>query len=98
MAIPWFQIARLVPEIVSVSRELLQQTKNSGPGSVKELSARVARLEENERKQAELVAKIAQQIAAMAEAGASLRRELLILRTVAALSLIAAIVALALAL
>jgi hypothetical protein len=98
MAIPWFQIARLVPEIVSVSRELLHQTRNPGTASVKELADRVARLEQNERKQAELVAKMVQQLAAMAEAGAPLRRELIILRTVTALALIAAIVALAFAL
>jgi hypothetical protein len=97
MAIPWFQIARLVPEIVSVSRELLQQTRNSG-ASMKELADRVARLEQNERKQAELIAKMAQQLAAIAEAGGSLRRELTILRTLTALALIAAIVALAFAL
>jgi hypothetical protein len=98
MAIPWFQIARLVPEIVSVSRELLQQTRNSGAGSVKDLAARVAQLEHNERKQAELIAKIAHQIAVMAEGAGSLRKELLILRTVAVLSLLAAIVALIIAL
>lgn len=97
MAIPWFQIARLVPEIVAVSRELLQQTRNSGAGGVKEFAARIAALEQNERKQAELIAEMAQQLAAMAEAGTSLRRGLLILGTVAALSLVAAIVALALA-
>jgi hypothetical protein len=98
MAIPWFQIARLVPEIVSVSRELLQQTRNSGPGGVKDLTARVAQLERNERKQAELIAKIAHQIAAMSETGGLLRRELLILWAVAVLSLLAAIVALVVAL
>lgn len=98
MAIPWFQIARLVPEIVSLSKELLQQTRNSGRSNVKELAIRVAELEENERKQAELVATMAQQIAAMSEAGTSLRRELFILRTVAALSLLAAVVAIVIAL
>jgi type II secretory pathway component PulF len=97
MAIPWFQIARLVPDIVSVSRELLQQTRNSG-ATMKELADRVARLEQNDRKQAELLAKMAQQLAAMAEAGVSLRRELIILRTLTALALIAAVVALAFAL
>jgi hypothetical protein len=94
MAIPWFQIARLVPEIVSVSKELLQQTRNAGPGSMKELATRVAQLEQNERKQAELVAKMAEQLAAITEAGASLRRAIMILRVLAALSLIVAIVAL----
>lgn len=98
MAIPWFQIARLVPEIVSVSRELLQQTRNSRPGTMKELDARVAALEQNERKQAELIAKMAHQLAAVSQAVTSLRRESLILRVVAALSLLAAIVALVVAL
>src|SRR5687767_10636445 len=98
MAIPWFQIARLVPEIVSLSKELLQQTRNSGRSNVQELAARVAKLEENERKQAELIATMAQQIATVTEAATSLRRGLLILGAVAVLSLLAAIVALALAL
>jgi hypothetical protein len=98
MAIPWFQIARLVPEIVSVSRELLHQTRNPATASVRELADRVARLEQNERKQAELIAKMAQQLAAIAEAGGALRREIVILRTLIALALIAAIVALAFAL
>jgi hypothetical protein len=98
MAIPWFQIAKLVPEIVALSRDLLQQTRNSRPSDVKGLDARVAQLEENERKQAELVATVAQQIAAMTEAGIALRRELLILRILAAVSLLVAIVALVAAL
>lgn len=92
MAIPWFQIARLVPEIVAVSRELLQQSKNSGP--VKELATRVAELEETQRKQAELTAKMARQLAAIADAGTALRRKLIVLWVVAALSLLVAVVAL----
>jgi hypothetical protein len=98
MAIPWFQIAKLVPEIVALSRELLQQTRKPGGSSAHELAARVAQLEDNERKQAELVATMAEQIAAMTEAGISLRRELFILRILTVISLLAAIVALVVAL
>jgi len=96
MAIPWFQIARLVPEIVAVSRELLQQSRNPAP--VKELAIRVGEVEQNQRKQAELAAKMARQLAAMAEAGTTLRRQVAVLWIVTAISLLVAIVALVAAL
>ena len=57
MAIPWFQIVKLVPEIVSLSKQLLQQTKTAQSTGAKPLEERVAELEVNQQKQAELVAR-----------------------------------------
>jgi hypothetical protein len=76
MAVPWLQIVQLVPSIVEVSRELLKKTKRpppsgeSAPGqqSVDDLLLRIATLEENERRQAELVSQMAEQLAGLARA------------------------------
>ncbi|HEX2493499.1 MAG TPA: hypothetical protein VHK24_06950, partial [Steroidobacter sp.] len=83
MAVPWLQIVQLVPSIVEVSRELLKQTKRAAPQartvhgaepSGDELLARVAALEENERRQAELVSQMADQLAAISKAVTALHR------------------------
>jgi hypothetical protein len=98
MAIPWFQIVKLVPEIVSVSKQLLHQTQGvRRSGSGKALEERVAELEENERKQADLVAQMAQEIAGMIEAGTALQRRCAIAIGVAVVSLLVAIIAVILA-
>ena len=97
MAIPWFQIVKLVPEILSLSKQLLQQTKTAQPSSAKPLDERVAELEANERKQAELVASMAQQIAAMTEGVTALGKQLLVFRIVSIVSLLLAIAAMIIA-
>jgi hypothetical protein len=98
MAIPWFQIVKLVPEIVSLSKQLLQQTRTDQTSGPKPLEARVAELELNERKQAELVASMAQQLAAMADALSTLRKQLAAFRLISIISLLSAIGAIILAL
>jgi hypothetical protein len=98
MAIPWFQIVKLVPEIVSLSKQLLQQTKTDQSSGAKPLEARVAELEVNERKQAELVASMAQQMAAMADALTALRNQLSAFRLISIISILSAIAAIILAL
>jgi hypothetical protein len=97
MAIPWFQIVKLVPEIVSLSKQLLQQTKTAQPSSSKPLEERVAELEVNERKQAELVASMAQQIAAMTDAVTALGKQFFVLRILSIVSLLLAIAAIIIA-
>ena len=87
MAVPWLQIVQLVPSILDVSRELMKRTKQppqAPPGaqlpasaSYDELAARVAGLEENERRQAELVAQMAEQLAGVARAVTDLHRRVL---------------------
>ena len=98
MAIPWFQIVKLVPEIVSLSKQLLQQTRTDQSSGAKPLEDRVAELELNERKQAELVASMAQQLAAMADALTVLRKQFAAFRLISIISLLAAIGAIILAL
>ena len=97
MAIPWFQIVKLVPEIVSLSKQLLQQTKTAQPSSSKPIEERVAELEVNERKQAELVASMAQQIAAMTDAVTALGKQFFVLRILSIVSLLLAIAAIIIA-
>ena len=97
MPVPWLQIVQLVPSILDVSRELMKRTKQppqapqAPPGaqlpasaSYDELAARVASLEENERRQAELVAQMAEQLAGVARAVTDLHRRVLWLTAAAA--------------
>jgi hypothetical protein len=97
MAIPWFQIVKLVPEIVSLSKQLLQQTKTAPSSSAKPLDERVAELEVNERRQAELVASMAQQIAAMTDAVTALGKQFFVFRIISIVSLLLAIAAIIIA-
>lgn len=90
MAVPWLKIIQLVPSVVEVSRELLKRTKRSEPASSaapgqenSALAARIAALEENERRQAELVNQMAEQIALLARAATSLHRRSIWLTAVA---------------
>jgi len=95
MAVPWLQIVQLVPSILDVSRELMKRTKQAPPvaqlpgaqGS-EELAARVASLEENERRQAELVAQMAEQLAGVARAVTDLNRRVLWLTAAAAVAVV----------
>jgi uncharacterized coiled-coil protein SlyX len=98
MAIPWFQIVKLVPEIVSLSKQLLQQTRNAQSSGAKPLEERVAELEVNERNQAELVASMAQQLAAMTDALTVLRKQFSAFRLISIISLLSAVAAIILAL
>lgn len=105
MAVPWLQIVQLVPSIVEVSRELMKRTKQAPPPAQAlasqgkdELAARIASLEENERRQAELVAQIAEQLAGVARAVTDLHRRVLWLTAAAAISIVLAAAALIVAL
>jgi hypothetical protein len=109
MPVPWLQIVQLVPSILDVSRELMKRTKQAppagpGPGpalashSYEELAARVASLEENERRQAELVAQMAEQLAGVARAITDLHRRVLWLTAAAAVAVALAAAALVVAL
>lgn len=98
MAIPWFQIVKLVPEIVSLSKQLLHQTKTAQSTGAKPLEDRVAELEVNEQKQAELVASMAQQLAAMTDALTALRKQVSAFRLFSVISLILALAAIVAAL
>jgi predicted phage-related endonuclease len=104
MPVPWLQIVQLVPSILDVSRELMKRTKQTPPApalasdSSAELAARVASLEENERRQAELVAQMAEQLAGVARAVTDLHKRVLWLTAAAAIAVILAAAALIVAL
>lgn len=107
MPVPWLQIVRLVPSILDVSRELLKRTKrmpaaneaelltNAAP---EELGARIAALEENERRQAELISQMAEQNAALARAVTALHSRYVKLVVAAGLTGLVAVVGLIFAL
>lgn len=100
MAVPWLQIVQLVPSIVEVSRELLKRTKRLPapeempmPQNVDELVQRIVLLEENERRQAELVNQMAQQLANLTRAITALHRQAIWLGATSVVAIIVAIVA-----
>jgi hypothetical protein len=104
MAVPWLQIVQLVPSIVEVSRELLKRTKRgpppeemSVPQSADELAQRVLTLEENERRQAELVSQMAEQMSHLTRALTALHRQVMWLSGISAVGVIAALVAIGIA-
>jgi hypothetical protein len=73
MPVPWAQIVRLMPSILELSHELLRRTRrrppeseqpvpDDKPSATAALESRVLALEENERRQAELVTNMADQL------------------------------------
>jgi uncharacterized coiled-coil protein SlyX len=85
MAVPWVQIVQLMPSILDVSRELLKRSRRvpaptpalsteALPADA-ELAARITALEENERRQAELVTNIADQLAQLTAAVTALHQQ-----------------------
>jgi len=84
MALPWVQIVQWVPSILEVSRQVLQETRKRPVGSEvaaadalpAELSARIAALEANERRLAEVIHQMAEHSGALTEAMTGLTRQL----------------------
>jgi hypothetical protein len=81
MPVPWLQIVQWVPSILEVSRELMRKTQRArspdlpdSPDFDAELQTRVLVLEENERRQAELVNQMAEQIAQLTNAVTTLHQ------------------------
>lgn len=83
MAVPWTQIIQWAPQILNLSRELLQRARRTGPAekslvraeNPEDQAARIAALEENERRQAELVDRMALQLEQHSRALVSLHRQ-----------------------
>lgn len=102
MPVPWLQIVRLMPSILEVSRELLKRTRKlpaelpaPEAGSSDVLETRVRALEENERRQAELLTSVAEQLSQLTTAASALHkltRWLILAVIVTALIAIAALV------
>jgi hypothetical protein len=81
MALPWIHLVKLAPQIISLSRELLNRSRASNPAEESErtaspddLAERITELEENERRQAELVDRMAQQQAELSRAVLTLHK------------------------
>jgi len=98
MALPWLQIVQLVPSIVDVSRELLRKTKRLPDSEIEpesrtdaKLIARVEELEENERRQAELISQMADQIAKLTRAITTLHNRTLWLGYITAFAAVVAV-------
>jgi primosomal protein N'' len=102
MAIPWMQIVKWMPSIVQVSRELVGSIQRSPPidannASQAELAQRIAQLEDNERRQAELINQMAEQLSQFSQVLLIMRQRQLWLAIAAGAATIVAIVALVLA-
>lgn len=104
MPVPWLQIVQLVPSILDVSRELMRRTRSTpeptAPAELvdnERLAERVARLEENERRQAELVAQMAEQLDVLSRAVTVLHKRVLWLTAGCVVSVAVALVAILLA-
>jgi hypothetical protein len=81
MAVPWLKIIQWAPQIITLSRELLNRSRTLRPSEnlvraadATDIPSRVVALEENERRQAELVDKMAAQQADMARAITALHK------------------------
>jgi hypothetical protein len=79
MPVPWIQIVQWVPSVLELSKELLNRSRRvpSAPGGAPaDPAARLAALEENERRQAELVSRMAEQTAQLSAAVTTLHRQM----------------------
>jgi len=81
MPVPWTQIITWAPQLITLSRELLGRVRatkaNASLASAADpadMAARVAALEENERRQAELVDRMTEQLAQLSRAVTTLHR------------------------
>jgi len=108
MPVPWLQIVQLMPTILDVSKELLKRSRRgpAAPASVPVvadpslagLQARVAALEENERRQAELISNMADQLAQLTAAATSLHKQVKHLMFGQAAAIVVALIAVLIAL
>jgi hypothetical protein len=81
MAVPWVQILRWAPQIIGLSSDLLQRSRRTPPAAPpahlhdrSDLEERLVALEENERRQAELIERMAEQQALLSRAVLALHR------------------------
>jgi len=107
MAVPWLQIVALMPTILDVSKELLKRSRRApaaesavarpalaGDGALAALEGRIAALEDNERRQAELVNNMADQLAKLTAAATVLHKQVRRLLVGQVTAVVVAIVAL----
>lgn len=96
MAVPWAALLAFTPQLIDLSRELVKRARStpvvSGratPDDPTDLAQRLAALEENERRQAELVERMAEQLAGVSAAVVTLHKRQR--RLIAALAVVGAI-------
>lgn len=98
MPVPWKQLIMFTPQIIDLSRELLKRARGKPEEGAlvratdpADLGQRVAALEENERRQAELVERMATQQAELSRAVVALhRRQRWLIAIIVALGIILA--------
>lgn len=101
MPVPWLQIVQLVPSILDVSRELLRKTRRlptlpvDADSDDQSALVRIATLEDNERRQAELINQMAEQIAGLTRAVTALHLRLIWLTAGLGVAIVVAAVAIA---
>ncbi|HEY5807368.1 MAG TPA: hypothetical protein VIT67_05345 [Povalibacter sp.] len=100
MPLPWLQIVQLVPSILDVSRELLRKSRSLPPPvntaeGTDDATARIARLEENEQRQAELISQMAEQIAQLTRAVTALHQRAIWATAGMSLAIVMAVIAIA---
>ncbi len=107
MAVPWLQIVSLMPSILDVSRELLKRTRKAPTadtpllgeeGEADRYELRIRALEENERRQAELVTTMADQLPQLTLAASPLHKATRWLIVSQVVTTVAAVIAIAIAL
>jgi methyl coenzyme M reductase beta subunit len=100
MPVPWLQIVQLVPSILDVSRELMRKQRKLPPpivdeaGGIDEVGQRIVQLEENERRQAELINQMAEQIAQLTRAVTVLHKRAIWLTLGMSAAIVLAVIAL----
>jgi hypothetical protein len=92
MALPWVRLARLAPVALALARALLDVKPPASGAASKDLQARLAALEDMQRREAEAVHALAEQTAALGEAAEALRRRL---RTLLVVAIVGGVLALA---
>ena len=97
MPVPWARLALLAPTVLGLARDLLQPRQPQGP-PLKDLEARLAAIQDTQRKEAEVMHALAEQTAALADAAAALRRQSRVILGVAIAGAVLAAIALAVAL
>lgn len=95
MPIPWAQLVRVLPSILTLSKELAEHAGRVDRSRTQE--ARIHELEEHEARQSKLVHSLTEQVDTMARAISSLRREIALLWVSCIVALVVALVALAVA-
>ena len=84
MAVPWMQIVQWVPSILEVSRQVLQEVRKRPPVDALEamdeapgaFADRIAALEKNEQRLAELINQMAEHIGQLTLAVTALHKQL----------------------